>query len=89
MCRKAKDHYYNDKCAELEDLDRKYNPKLYTKMKQLTSVRSNTHQGIKDKNGKIIAEDDKIVKRWSEYIKELYDGHPRHSDRHRNPANWK
>ena len=37
MCRKAKDHYYNDKCAELEDPDRKHNPKLYTKIKQLTS----------------------------------------------------
>ena len=29
QCRQAKEHYYNNLCEELEDLDKKHNAKLY------------------------------------------------------------
>ena len=35
MYRQAKEHYYNKICEELEDLDKKYNPKLYARIKDL------------------------------------------------------
>lgn len=33
LCRKTKENYYQEKCKELEDLDRLHSPKLFTKSK--------------------------------------------------------
>ena len=35
MCRKAKTDHYNQKCAEIEDLEKAHNPLMYQKIKEL------------------------------------------------------
>ena len=35
MCRKAKEDFYNQKCEELEELDRIHSPRLYTKVRDM------------------------------------------------------
>jgi len=35
LCRKAKNDYFNEKCAEIEKLEKTHNPRFYTKIKEM------------------------------------------------------
>ena len=73
----AKEQWFNDRCAEIEDLERTHQSRqLHAEVKQLTDRKSGlkTSSGcIRNKDGKLIFEKDEIEKRWVEYISELYD----------------
>ena len=93
MCRKAKEDFYNQKCEELEELDRIHSPRLYTSQ-NLKQRKSRTNQGIKDANGNLLFIDVDILERWKEYIGDLYKN-TRDSnmeimlnDKDRKPAIW-
>src|SRR5438552_18975493 len=71
--RKAKDRYFEDKCLELEMLDKTYSQKLYDKVKELQPRKHRVMHQIKDKNDRLLLSKTEIVKRWAEYVEELYE----------------
>ncbi|HET6457666.1 MAG TPA: hypothetical protein VFG24_02160, partial [Nitrosopumilaceae archaeon] len=73
LCREAKDNYFNEKCQEIEMLDKVHSQLLYKKIKDLQPRGSRVQQRIKDKNGTCIMDKGEILKRWAEYVEELYD----------------
>src|SRR3989442_15286351 len=72
LCREAKDKYYEDKCKEIEMLDKAHSQLLYQKIKELRPKGNRMLQTIKSKQGKALLEKDKVMERWAEYVEELY-----------------
>src|SRR6188508_3276096 len=72
FCSEAKDKYFNDKCKEIEMLDKCHNQLLYKKVKALQPRESRVPQVIKDKTGKSLMQKEEILERWAEYVEELY-----------------
>ena len=72
MCRQAKDKYYEDKCKEIEILDKAHSKLLYKKIKDLRPKGNRAVQTVKNKQGKILVEKDEIMERWAEYVEDLY-----------------
>jgi len=81
QCRLAKDNYYNEKCIELEELDRIHSQLVYKKIKEFQPRRNRILQHIKDKQGKSLQERGEILERWAEYVEDLY------KDKERGEAN--
>src|SRR6267154_1853093 len=52
LCREAKDKYYEDKCKEIEMLDKVYSQLLHQKIKELRPKGNRMLQTIKSKQGK-------------------------------------
>ena len=73
LCREAKDNYFNEKCKEVEELDKRHNQLLYKKIKKLQPRNSRVLQVIKNKEGKSLLGKEEILKRWEEYVEELYE----------------
>ena len=73
-CNKAKETWLDQKCQEV-DLLQRFNPHiLYKNVAEITGRKACTSTGcLKAKNGDVIVEKDKILERWAEYTKELYD----------------
>ena len=71
-CKKAKEKYYGDKCKELEELDAKHSPRLFTKLKELKERKNNAKSGQRNRDGQVIQDANNILKRWHEYTTELY-----------------
>ena len=72
QCRLAKDNYYNEKCIELEELDRIHSQLVYKKIKEFQPRKNRILQHIKDKQGKSLQERGEILERWAEYVEDLY-----------------
>ena len=80
-CKIAKEHWLNQQCLEIEDLATLSSQKaMYDKIKSFTTERTTSTGCIKDKSGNILFEADQIMKRWTEYIEELFS-----ADRAENP----
>ena len=73
-CRNAKEVCLNEQCSEMERM-KLTNPKeMYDRIKALSGRNSQTCSGcIKAKDGRILVDDEDIMKRWSEYIAELFE----------------
>ena len=75
-CKIAKEQWFGNRCAEIEDLERKHHSRrLHEEVKRLTDRKSSvkTSSGcISNKDGTLLFEKDDIEKRWVEYISELY-----------------
>ena len=75
-CKRAKEEWYKDRCNEIEELERKHKAMaLHQKVKELTDRRRNIKNRsgcIKDKDGELLFEKEKISERWVEYIRTLY-----------------
>ena len=76
-CYRAKEQWFNSRCDELLQLEKSNNAKeMHRKVKEVTGTKKKktcVQMCIKDKNGNILFEKEKIEERWCEYIKELYD----------------
>ena len=74
-CRQAKENWLNERCEEIESLEKQHKTKeRYDEVKELTKKCTLKGGGsITDKNEKILFGQEEIDKRWVEYIKELYD----------------
>src|SRR3989441_11469446 len=72
LCRQAKDKYYEDKCKEIEMLDKVHNQLMYQKIKELRPKGNRGLQTIKSKQGNVLMEKDEVMERWAEYVEELY-----------------
>jgi exonuclease III len=77
LCREAKDKYYENKCNEIERLDKAHNQLLYKKIKELRPKANRMLHTIKNKQGKYIQEKEEVLERWAEYVEELYDDRSR------------
>src|SRR5688572_9013417 len=72
LCREAKDKYYENKCREIEMLDRTHNQLLYKKIQEMRPRRNRMVQMIKSKQGNCITDKEEVLERWVEYVEELY-----------------
>lgn len=72
MCRQAKDKYYDDKCKEIELLDKVHSQLLYQKINDLRPKGNRNNQTIKNKQGKSLLEREEVLERWAEYVEDLY-----------------
>ena len=64
LCQEAKDKYNEDKCREIEMLDRTHNQKT----REMRPKRNDAND--KSKQGKCIMEKE-VLERWAEYVEEL------------------
>jgi len=80
LCREAKDKYFDEKCKEIEVLDKAHSNLMYQKIKDFQPRKNRVQQMIQDKNGLSIREKEDALNRWAEYVEELYD------DRNRGEA---
>ena len=76
-CKKAKEKWFEEHCAKIESDEKCHNMKsLHGNIKKLKDKKSGIQYGsscIKDKNGDMLFEKEKVEARWVEYIKDLYD----------------
>ena len=75
-CRLAKEKWLNDKCEEIEELDKRHlTLQLHKETKNLCGIKKcSTKSGcVKGKDGTIIFEKDKVLDRWVEYVGDLFD----------------
>ena len=71
----AKDQWIQMQCKSINE-DMKYgrhNKRAYETLKSLTRTPSRSTSIIEDKNGQPLAEENSILKRWTEYCQELYN----------------
>ena len=72
-CKEAKQEWANNKCAKIEQLANKNQTKrMFDEIKQFHGKRFSSSGCIKDKNGDVLFEVDKIIDRWKEYIEDLF-----------------
>ena len=73
-CRTEKENWLERKCWDVERAHFLNPREMHRRINEITGKKTCTTSGcIKSKDGQIIVEKDKILNRWSEYIKELYD----------------
>src|SRR5437867_4577278 len=80
LCRQAKDKYYEDKCMEIEMLDKAHSQLMYQKIKELRPKGSRGLQTMKSKQGNVLMEKDEVMERWADYVEELYKNENRGVD---------
>ena len=73
-CGNAKEIWLNEQCSEIERM-KLTNPKeMYDRIKVLSGRNSQTCSGcIRAKDGRIFVDDEDIMKRWTEFIAELFE----------------
>ena len=72
--KKAKEDWIGAQCEEIETCLNKNNSKrAYQLVKDLTSEKQGRSSTIRDKSGKCLTEEKKILSRWTEYCSELYN----------------
>ena len=63
LCREAKDKFFEEKCKEIEMLDKAHSQLLYKKLKELQPKGNRMLQAIKSKQGKSLLEKDEARER--------------------------
>src|SRR5207247_10571527 len=64
--------YYEDKCKEIEMLDKAHRQLMYQKIKELRPKGNRGLQTIKSNQGNVLKEKEEVMERWAEYVEELY-----------------
>ena len=75
MCKERKEAWWNEKCKEIEELERKHKTKeMHAKVNEMsTKKRSKSGTNcIRDKNGKMLFDSNDVINRWVEHVAELY-----------------
>jgi len=81
LCRQVKksakqdrEHYINDTCKAIEE-SRKQNKsrEVYESIRKLTGKRTNKASIIKDKDGVMLTDAEKVKTRWKHYFEDLYN----------------
>ncbi|KAL1446457.1 hypothetical protein WDU94_005636 [Cyamophila willieti] len=77
--KEAKETWLNEKCNEIEDLERKHDSlNMHKKIKEAAGLYKNKSSNvILDENDKAIFDEEEKLKKWSQYIEQLFNG-----DRH-------
>ena len=72
-CIRAKEKWIDEKCTDLEDLEKRDQQKMYGKIKDLVGKKKyNKNIAIKKADGKIAMDIEEVKSRWSEYVAELF-----------------
>ena len=72
-CNARKEEWLNQRCEEVEQLEHTNTRVMHEKISEVTGSRRPTRSSvIKDKEGNVLMDSPGILKRWEEYIKELY-----------------
>ena len=72
--REAKEQWISDQCDHIDAGMRSGNSKAaFDTLKRMTKPHQNRSTGIEDKNGNLLTEEQAIIKRWTEYCKDLYN----------------
>ena len=72
-CLAAKTRWMEERCAEIEDLDKRDNQLMYKKVQEIVGRRKfNSNIAIKKADGTIAMEVEEVKARWDEYIGELF-----------------
>jgi hypothetical protein len=81
---KAREAWWNEKCCQLEELQRRgRQDKVYDQVRKLSRVQNNRGPtAIQDKSGKLLTELKEIMNRWKEYIEQLYNKDGKPTDMH-------
>lgn len=75
-CIKAREEWWNKKCEEVEQLELKHESRaMHKKIKEITGQGSRKRGSncIRNKDGKMLFDEDEIKSRWEEYVSELYN----------------
>ena len=73
MCKEKKEEWLGKMCEEMEQLEKVNSRLMAEKIREITGKRRTTRNTIiKDKNGNILTERSDVLKRWEEYVDELY-----------------
>ena len=76
MCDKAKENWINQQCSEIEELESKHKTReMYEKVKEVTGTnrKKSGNSCIKNKEGKVLFDQQEIQDRWTEYIEGLFN----------------
>ena len=74
MCNEAKEKWWNKQCDEIEDQLKRNPSAAHSKVKELTGKSCCSSTGcLKAKDGTILMSKEDILKRWEEYIGELFE----------------
>ena len=73
MCNERNAQWLGEKCEEVEQLENVDSRLMAEKIREITGKRRATRSTIvKDNNGNILTERKEVLKRWEEYVGELY-----------------
>jgi len=74
-CQAAKEKWLNDKCHEIEELQKHFRLiEMHKKVNQFIYKQKKISTGcIRDKNGNILFDEEKVAERWVEYVQDLYN----------------
>ena len=70
LCQEAKDKYYDEKCKEIEMLEKAHSQLLYKRINELQPKGNRITQTIKNKQGKILLKKEEVMEIWTEYVEE-------------------
>lgn len=70
-CRKAKEKWMDKNSAEIEYMMNRNNNGVYAKVKRLQYEPRTRSNIVKDKEGRIVFDNEKVANRWKEYMEEL------------------
>ena len=76
MCKIAKQNFWDRRCEEIETLESRHHYKeMHKKIREITEdkPRMKGSNCIRDKEGKMLFEEEEIKKRWVEYTTDLYN----------------
>ena len=81
-CRIAKERWMDEKCTEVEDLSKRDQQLMYSKVNDIIKKKkSNKNVAIKKADGTIAMDIEDVKTRWNEYVSELYhDVRPEEND---------
>ena len=81
-CRIAKERWMDEKCTEVEDLSKRDQQLMYSKVNDIIKKKkSNKNIAIKKADGTIAMDIEDVKTRWNEYVSELYhDVRPEEND---------
>ena len=81
-CRIAKERWMDEKCTEVEDLSKRDQQLMYSKVNDIIKKKkSNKNIAIKKADGTIAMDIEDVKARWNEYVSELYhDDRPEEND---------
>ncbi|ESO12255.1 hypothetical protein HELRODRAFT_158733 [Helobdella robusta] len=72
--KEAKEKWLNDKCEIIEKIKNGNTNAMYKNIKEITGNRACAISGcIKAKSGEVILKKEKVLKRWTEFINDLFD----------------
>ena len=90
LTRRDKKKYIEDRCEEIErNLSKNRNREAYNIIKDMTKTFQPKLGIIKDENGIVLTESNKILDRWQRYCKDMFTDSSAQTERKNNVNQWR